>query len=124
MSKVMWHIALEPGTSKIQDVIIANLDANDFETIGMLLSTNHVDGKVFETKHGSYMLMYGGEYERPFPSVIIWGVEILEEECLITDMRREDAWIVEQIWREWLMPEKTDAEFVPPEQFIVMSSKN
>ena len=33
MSNTMWHVALEPGTTKMQDVIIADLRVDDFETI-------------------------------------------------------------------------------------------
>ena len=38
-------------------------------------------------------------------------------------MQIEDAWILEYVWSEWLMPEDTDAEYVPPEQFIVMGRR-
>ena len=55
--------------------------------------------------------MYGGEYKRPYPSVMIWRVEVSEEESTIVDMRQEDGWILKHVWREWLMPEKTDAEY-------------
>ena len=53
---------------------------------------------------------------------VYWGerVKITEEENTIVDMRQEDAWIVEHIWREWLMPEETDAEYVHPNQIVVM----
>ena len=120
MSNTMWHVALEPGTTKMQDVILANIAVNDFEMIGVLLSTNHLKGKVFETERGSYLLMYGGEYEKPYPSVMIWRVEISEEESTIADMRQEDGWILKHVWREWLMPEETDAEYVPPNQILMM----
>ena len=33
----------------------------------------------------------------------------------------EDAWIVERVWRDMLMPEATDAEYVPPKRFLVMA---
>ena len=123
MSNIMWHVALKPGTTEMQDVILADVDPNDFETIGILLSTSHLKGKVLETERGSYLLMYGGEYERPYPSVIIWRTEITEERNTIVDMKQEDTWIVEHIWREWLMPEETDAEYVPPSQFLLMMRK-
>ena len=123
MSNTMWHVALEPGTTKMQDVILANIAVNDFEMIGVLLSTNHLKGKVFETERGSYLLMYGGEYEKPYPSVMIWRVEISEEESTIADMRQEDEWILKHVWREWLMPEGIDAEYVSPKNFIVMGRK-
>lgn len=116
----MWHVALEPDTTRMQDVILADLAVNDFDTICYLLSTNHLKGKVLETERGSYLLMYGGDYERPYPSIMIWRVEITEEENTIVDMKQEDTWIVEKIWREWLMPEETDAEYVPPNRFQVM----
>ena len=32
-----------------------------------------------------------------------------------------DAWIVEYVWRDMLMPETTDAEYVPPKRFIAMT---
>ena len=122
MSNIMWHVALEPGTTKMQDVIIADADVNDFQTISYLLSTDHLKGKVFETKQGGFLMMYGGEYERPFPSVMIWRFENQKDENIIKDMRQEDAWIVERVWRDMLMPETTDAEYVPPKSFIVMAS--
>ena len=121
MSNTMWHVALQPGTTEMQDVILADVDPNDFETIGILLSTSHLKGKVLETERGSYLLMCDGEYQRPYPSVMIWRIEILEKERIIVDMRQEDGWIVRYIWREWLMPVETDAEYVPPEGFIVMA---
>ena len=118
---IMWHVALEPGTTKLQDVILADVAPNDFETIGILLSTSHLEGKVFEFELGSYLLAYGGEYERPYPSVMIWRVGITEEKSTVVDMRYEDSWIVEHVWRKWLMPEEIDAEYVPPKRFIVMT---
>ena len=120
MSNVMWHVALEPGTTRMQDVIVADIEVNDLETITFLLATNQLKGKVFETERGGYMLMYGGEYERPFPSIIIWKLQIQEDESFIENMQMEDAWILKHVWREWLMPEETDAEYVPPKQFLVM----
>ena len=123
MSNVMWHVALEPGTTRMQDVIVADIEVNDLETITFLLATNQLKGKVFETERGGYLLMYGGESERPFPSIIIWKLQIKEEESFIENMQMEDAWILEHVWREWLMPEETDAEYVPPKQFLVMERK-
>lgn len=117
---IMWHVALEPGTTKLQDVILADVAPNDFETIRGLLSTSHLEGKVFEFELGSYLLAYGGEYERPYPSVMIWRVELSEVECTIVDMCKEDRWIVKYVWREWLMPDETDVEYVPPKQFLLM----
>ena len=38
MSNIMWHVALKPGTTEMQDVILADVDPNDYETIGTLLS--------------------------------------------------------------------------------------
>ena len=123
MNNVIWHVALKPGTTKMQDIIIADLAVNDFETIGCLLATDHLKGKSFETEQGGFLMMYGGEYERPFPSVIIWRFEDRGDESYIKDMRPEDAWIVEHVWREMLMPETTDAEYVPPKGFIVMADQ-
>ena len=120
MSNVMWHVALEPGTTRMQDVIVADIEVNDLETITFLLATNQLKGKVFETERGGYLLMYGGEYERPFPSIIIWKLQIQEDESIIKNMQMEDAWILKHVWREWLMPEETDAKYVPPKQFLVM----
>ena len=122
MSNVMWHVGLEPGTTRMQDVIISDIAINDFETIGLLLSTAHLKGQEIETEQGNYLLMYGGEYERPYPSIMIWRFENTEENSIIKDMRNEDVWIVEYVWREWLMPKDTHAEYVPPSQFIVMHS--
>ena len=36
MSNTMWHVALEPGTTKMQDVILANIAVSDFEMIGVI----------------------------------------------------------------------------------------
>ena len=121
MKNVMWHVALEPGTTKMQDVMVASVVANDFGLLSALLSTNNLKGKVFEFGEVGYMIVYGGEYSRPFPSVIIWRPSITEDESFIEDMRAEDGWIVKHVWREWLMPEETDAKYVPPKQFIVMA---
>ena len=120
MSNTMWHIALKPGTTEMQDVILADVDANDFETIGNLLSTNILISQVIEMQQNGYLLIFDGECARPYPSVMIWRIEISGEERTIVDMRQEDGWIVKHVWREWLMPEETDAEYVPPNQFLVM----
>ena len=120
----MWHVALEPGKTSMQDVIAADLRVDDFETICCLLSTDRLKGKILETERGSYLFMYGGEYERPYPSVMIWRAVITEDENTIADMRQEDSWIVETVWREWLMPEGTDAEYVLPKRFLVMQRHN
>ena len=121
MSNVIWHVALEQGTTKMQDVVLADVAVNDFQTITYLLSTNNLKGRVFATDWGGFLMMYGGEYERPFPSVMIWRFEDLKDERYIKDMRGEDAWIVERVWRDMLMPEETDAEYVPPKRFLVMA---
>ena len=121
MSNVMWHVALEPGATKMQDVIVASIDADDFQAINYLLSTNHLKGKVFESERGSFLVMYGGEYERPYPSVMIWRVEDSEEKSTISDMRQEDGWILKHVWRDWLMPEDAEEEYEPPKQFLVMA---
>ena len=121
MSNIMWHVALEPGTMKMQDVILADVDINDFQTISNLLSTNRPKGKVFETEWGGFLMMYAGEYERPFPGVMIWRFEDKNGESLIKDLRQEDAWIVERVWRDMLMPEDSDAKYDPPKKFILMS---
>ena len=123
MSNIMWHVALKPGATRMQDVILADIDANDFETIGSLLSTSILKSQIIEAEHCSYLLICDGEYERPYPSVMIWRVEISEEEKAIVDMRPEDSWIVEYVWREWLMPEETDAEYVPPKRFLLMQKQ-
>lgn len=120
MGNIMWHVALKPGTSTMQDVIVADIEVNDFETIELLLSSRYLKGKVIETEEGTYLLMYGGEYKRPCPSIMIWRVKSIEEGDFITDMREEDARILKHIWREWLMPEETNAEYIPPNQFILM----
>ena len=120
MSNIMWHVALKPGTTEMQDVILTDVDPNDFETIGTLLSTNILVSRVIETEHSNYLLISDGECERPYPSVMIWRVEDYGEEINIVDMRQEDVWIIKHVWREWLMPEETDAEYVPPEQFLLM----
>lgn len=119
----MWHVALEPGKTSMQDVILADINADDFDTICCLLSTDRLKGKILETERGSYLFMYGGEYERPYPSVMIWRASVVEGKIIFGDMRQEDGWIVETVWREWLMPEGTDAEYVPPERFLLMHKK-
>ena len=123
MGNDVWHVALEPGTTRMQDVIVVNLAINDFEIISFLLSTNHLKGKAVDTERGNYLMIYGGEYKRPYPSVMIWRVEVSEEENTIVNMRHEDGWILKQVWREWLMPEHTDMEYVPPKQFLIMKRK-
>ena len=120
MSNIMWHVALKPGTTEMQDVILTDVDPNDFETIGTLLSTNILVSRVIETEHSNYLLISDGECERPYPSVMIWRVEDYGEEINIVDMRQEDVWIIKHVWREWLMPEETDAEYAPPKQFMLM----
>lgn len=120
MSNTMWHVALQPGTTEMQDVILADVDVDDFETIGTLLSASVLKRQVIETERGSYLLICDGEYKRPYPSVMIWRAETTGEERTIADMRQEDSWIVKYIWREWLMPKETDAEYIPPNQFLVL----
>ena len=120
MGNEMWHVALELGTGRMQDVILVNLDANDFETIGSLLSTSVLKSQVVETEWGSYLLITDGEYEKPYPSVMIWRLELFEGKCVVADMRYEDGWILKYVWREWLMPAETKAEYNPPNQFLVM----
>lgn len=104
----------------MQDVIVADIDINDLQMISYLLSTNHLKGKDIETEWGGFLLMYGGEYERPYPSVMIWRFRDGEDNSIIENMQKEDAWIVKHVWRQWLMPEETDAEYVPPNNYVVM----
>lgn len=121
MSNDIWHVALEPGTTIMQDVVIAEVDISDIQTISYLLSTNRPKAKIFQTEWGGFLMMYAGEYERPYPSVVIWRFENQNGDGIIHDMRPEDAWIVERVWRDMLMPETTDAEYVPPKSFLVLS---
>ena len=121
MSNVMWHVALEPGTTKMQDVIVADMPCDDFATICFLLKTNNLKGKVYELEQGGFLIMYGGEYHRPFPSVMIWRLEVTEEESFIVNMSLDDAWILKSVWKHWLIPEDTDAAFEPPDEFVVMA---
>ena len=75
-------------------------------------------------KPSQKLLMFiSGEYERPYPSVMIWKIQIYEEESYIEDMQLEDAWILRHVWKEWLMLEGADAEYIPPKQFLVMQGK-
>ncbi len=120
MNNIMWHVALKPGTTEMQDVILADVDHNDLETIGTLLSTSVLISHVIKTERDAYLLISDGECERPYPSVMIWRIEIFGEERTIVDMRQEDSWIVEHIWRKWLMPEETNANYTPPNRFLVM----
>ena len=121
MKNDIWHVALVPGTTKLQDVILADVDIGDLETICCLLATDHLKGKTFKTEWGGFLLMYAGEYERPFPSVMIWRFEDKGDDGIIKDIRYEDGWIIERVWRDMLMPEETDAEYVPPERFLIMT---
>ena len=119
----MWHVALEPGKTSMQDVILADINADDFDTICCLLSTQQPEGKFLGPETGGYLLVYGGEYERPYPSVMIWRASVVEGKIIFGDMRQEDGWVVETVWREWLMPEGADVEYVPPRRFLVMQRK-
>ena len=85
MSNTMWHVALKPGTTEIQDVILADVDANDFETIGTLLSTNVLISQIIESEQNGYLLIFDGEYERPYPSIMIWRFRRVGEEKFIED---------------------------------------
>lgn len=120
MGNVVWHVALEPGTAKMQDVIVTSISIGDLEMISSLLSTVNPKAQDIETEDGGFLLMYGGEYERPYPSVMIWRYRDGDETAVIEDMQMKDAWILEHIWRCMLMPEDTDAEFIPPKQFLIM----
>ncbi len=120
MTNDMWHMALKLGTSRLQDIVVANLPIDDLDTIAGLLSTEHLKGKEISSNRGNYLLMYGGEYQRPYPSVIIWKFSVRGDQNIVEDMRPEDGWIIEHIWKEWLMPEDTEEEYVPPEGFVVM----
>ena len=110
MKNVVWHVAVEPDTKQIETVIAAELAVDDVELISMLLSTDRLKGKTFETDDGGFLLMYGGEYERPFPGVMIWRFQNEDGSSYIKDMKPEDSWIVEYVWREWLMPEGAEVE--------------
>ena len=110
MKNVVWHVAVEPDTKQIETVIAAELEVDDVELISMLLSTDRLKGKTIETNDGGFLLMYGGEYERPLPEVMIWRFENEDGNSYIKDMRPEDSWIVEYVWREWLMPEGAEVE--------------
>ena len=104
MKNVVWHVAVESDTMQIDTVIAAELAIDDVELISMLLSTDHLKGKEVETQDGGFLLMYGGEYERPFPEVMIWRFENEGGGRRVKDMREEDFWIVEYVWKEWLTP--------------------
>lgn len=116
----MWHIAIEEGTARLQNVVVASVSIDDLALLQGLLATQHVKGFPVETEHGNYLLMYDGDSQRPYRQVIIWRYRIEEDRNIIEDMRMEDAWILEPVWRYWLMPEETDAEYVPPGEFVVM----
>ena len=90
----MWHVALKEGTTELQDVIIAAVPIEELELLSALLQTDRLKGRSFETDQGNFFMMYDGNTVRPL-----------------------------YVWSEWLMPEDTDAEYVPPEQFIVMGRR-
>ena len=104
MKNVVWHVAVDPDTMQIDTVIASELAIDDVELISMLLSTDHLKGKEVETQDGGFLLMYGGEYERPFSEVMIWRFENEGGGRRVKDMREEDFWIVEYVWKEWLTP--------------------
>lgn len=110
MKNVVWHVAVDPDTEQIETVIAAELAIDDVELISILLSTDRLKGKTIGTNDGGFLLMYGGEYERPFPGVMIWRFQNKDGSSYIKDMRPEDSWIVEYVWREWLMPEGAEVE--------------
>ena len=87
-----------------------SLSIDDVELISILLSTDRLKGKTFETNDGGFLLMYGREYERPFPGVMIWRFQNKDGSSYIKDMKPEDSWIVEYVWREWLMPKGAEVE--------------
>ena len=117
-----WHVALEPGSSKMQDVIIPRIAFDDFDMIWMLLDTDHVKAKSIEAENGGYLLMYDGECDRPYPSVMIWRY-ITDENThdnLITDMEFEDSDIIESVWNNYLMEEEHSQDYTRPGYFILM----
>ncbi len=123
MQNVMWHVALEPGSKKMQDVIVAKMAFNDLEQIGSLLGTNRVKGSGLEAGNKGYFIMYGGEYERPYPSIIIWKYKVTEDGNIICDLEQEDGWILKQIWRDWLVGENETCSYEPPKSFLIMERK-
>ena len=121
-----WHVALEPGSSELQDVIIPRIPFDDLEMIGLLLETDHVKAKPVETEDGGYLLLYDGKCGRPYPSVMIWRYITDEntDENLITDMEFRDSEIIEYVWDNYLMEEGHDQEFTRPGYFILMEKSD
>ena len=123
MVNKMWHIAIEEGTTRLQDVVVASVPIEDLALLRVLLSTQHLKGMSVETERGNYLLMYDGDSERPYSDVIVWRYRVEGDENIIEDMQMEDSWILEHVWRYWLMPEETDAEYVSPGQFVMMGRR-
>ena len=65
MSNDVWHIALEPGTTNLQDIIVARIDISDIETISYLLSTNKLKSRTYETNWGGFLMMYARTQLKP-----------------------------------------------------------
>ena len=120
MKNIMWHIGTRHGTAELQDVVAAAISIGEIDLLSALLNTNRLKGASIESDRSSYLLMYNGEAARPYNEVIVWKCRTEGDESIIDDMGMEDSWIVEYVWRNWLMPEDTDEEYVPPEQFLVM----
>ena len=121
MANTAWQIALKLGTTGLQDIVKVNLSVDNTELIQVLLSTQKLICDDFETEQGNFLLMYAGEYERPHPSILIWRYRLSGdsgEERIIEDMREEDSWILEPIWKEWMTPAGFDVEFIPPEKTV------
>ena len=117
-----WHVALEPGSSKMQDVIVPLISFEDFEMISLFLSSEHVKAAQVKSEDGGYLLMYDGKSQRPYPSIIIWRYQTDEETKgnLITDMTFDDAPIIEYVWKNYLIEEGGDQEFIKPNYYIFM----
>ena len=121
MANTAWQIALKLGTTGLQDIVKVNLSVDNTELIQVLLSTQELICDDFETEQGNFLLMYAGEYERPYPSILIWRYRLSGgsgEERIIEDMREEDSWVLEPIWKEWMTPAGFDAEYIPPERTL------
>ena len=117
---MMWRLALKKGTTELSDVFAGELPFGNLPLLMQILQVKVLKSAPIETPFGNYLLMFDGEEARPFSQIMVWRYRLEGNRKIIEDMRMEDAWILENIWRYWLMPEDTDAEFVPPKGIITM----
>ena len=86
----MWHIALDESGA-LQTIVSARIPLHFTQAAKLALQTDNPAGKLVPfDKETGYLYMFDGDMVPPYPSVMIFKVDIRRGKNVLRDMGAED----------------------------------